>query len=238
MRYAEFTENTRPFVEWMLDWYANLPSLALDSLTQQPETLAIASIDLIKGFCTVGPLASPRIQATVAPTAALFRAAWARGVRDIVLLQDSHPPDAVEFGAYPPHCITGTEEAETVDEFQELPFFDAISVIPKNSINPAVSTDFHQWLAARPQLTTFIAVGDCSDLCTYQLATHLRVWGNAEQKHQLRVIAPVSSIQTYDLPVKLAQEIGGTPHDGDFLHLTFLYSMMLNGIEVVRDISY
>jgi hypothetical protein len=43
-------------------------------------------------------------------------------------------------------------------------------------------------------------------------------------------------VDTYDLPVETAKQIGAVPHAGDLLHLIFLYSMMLNGVEVVRSI--
>lgn len=235
LHYDQFIENSRPFMRWMLDWYNGLPALTLDEVIQgQPQKVAITCVDVIKGFTTVGPLASPRIEGIIDPIAALFAAAWERGVREMVLIQDTHPEDAVEFGQYAPHCIVNTEEAETVDAFQALPFFDAMEIIPKNSINAAAGTSFDEWLKARPQVQTYITVGDCSDICTYQLATHLRVWANAEQRQNVRVIAPVNTIDTYDLPVELAQQIGATPHPGDLLHVVFLYHMMLNGIEVVK----
>lgn len=237
LQYDEFIAKTRPFTEWVLDWYNHLPTLDVDEAVTNPDEVAVASIDLIKGFTSVGVLASPRIAATVPPTAHLFRHLWARGVRNFVLLQDSHPEDAVEFAQYGVHCVAGTVEAETVDEFVELPFFQHMSLIPKNSTNPFYSTDFEAWLAARPQLKTFITVGDCSDICTYQLALSLRLRFNAANIAGIRVIAPVNTIETYDLPVETALQIGATPHDGDLLHVMFLYSMMLNGVEVVRQIG-
>jgi nicotinamidase-related amidase len=232
-----FIQNSRPFIDWMLNWYNQLPALDLAEVSQKPAEVAVASIDLIKGFTSVGVLASPRIAATVPPTAALFRALWERGVRDFVLLQDSHPPDAVEFAQYGVHCLTGSLEAEPVDEFVELPFFPQMDILPKNSTNPFYSTGFEAWLAKRPQLKTFITVGDCSDICTYQLALSLRLRFNAANLHGMRVIAPVNTIDTYDLPVETALQIGVTPHAGEFLHVVFLYHMMLNGVEVVRAIE-
>ena len=52
-----------------------------------------------------------------------------------------------------------------------------------------------------------------------------------------RVILPVNCVDTYDLPVAVAVEIGAVPHDGDLLHYIFLYHMMLNGIEVVAEVK-
>ena len=103
-------------------------------LTADPAKVAVISVDVINGFCTIGPLASPRVANIVDPIVKLFKAVWSRGVRHIVLVQDTHEPDAVEFGSFPPHCVRGTAEAETVDAFKALPFFDQIKVMPKNSI--------------------------------------------------------------------------------------------------------
>jgi len=237
--YEDFTQKSRPFVEWMLEWYNALPTLPLATvLDGHPERVGVASIDLIKGFTSTGVLASPRIAQTCQPTADLFRALHQNGVCDFVLLQDSHPSDAVEFAQYGTHCLIGSEEAETIDAFTELPFFEQMTIIPKNSVNPAMNTSWEEWLNAHSHLRTFITVGDCSDICTYQLAMDLRTRFNAEQIHGIRVIAPVNTIDTYDLPVATAQQIGAVPHDGDFLHVVFLYHMMLNGVEVVKGIRY
>ena len=49
-------------------------------------------------------------------------------------------------------------------------------------------------------------------------------------------MVPVDGVDTYDLPVETARSIGAVPHPADLLHLVFLYSLMLNGVEVVRSI--
>jgi nicotinamidase-related amidase len=234
----EFITKSRPFIEWMLNWKAGLTSLSIaDLLTQGAEAVGVVSVDVIKGFCTVGPLASPRINATVPAITRLFELAWQRGVRDIALPQDTHYEDAVEFMSYAPHCIRGSEEADTVEAFKALPFFDQIRVIPKNSIASGYNDEFRAWVHARPQIKNWIVVGDCTDICTYQLAMFLRLEANEKQIRGRRVILPVNTVDTYDLPVAVAEKIGAAPHDADFLHLTFLYSMMLNGVEIVTEIT-
>ena len=59
-------ERSRPFVEFLDEWTQALPSVDLKSVIQQPERSAIISVDIINGFCTIGPLASPRVEAIVA----------------------------------------------------------------------------------------------------------------------------------------------------------------------------
>ncbi|MDZ4158749.1 MAG: cysteine hydrolase, partial [Anaerolineaceae bacterium] len=69
-----------------------------------------------------------------------------------------------------------------------------------------------------------------------QLAMHLRLDANARQVER-RVIVPVNCVETYDRPLETARAEGGLPHPGDLLHSIFLYHLVLNGIEVVRQIG-
>jgi hypothetical protein len=67
------------------------------------------------------------------------------------------------------------------------------------------------------------------------MALHLKLYANAYDL-KIRVIVPENAVQTFDMPVETANAIGALPHDGDFMHLVFLYQMLLNGVEVVREI--
>jgi nicotinamidase-related amidase len=134
------------------------------------------------------------------------------------------------------HCVRGTEEAEMIAELSALPFAEHFTVIEKNSLHPALETEFEPWLEAHRELRTAIVVGDCTDLCVYQLAMHLRLRHDARNVAGVRVIVPANAVDTYDLPVTAAETLGAMPHPGDFFHQVFLYHMALNGIEVVRDL--
>lgn len=234
-----FISQTKPFIGWMLDWKAGLQPAAFGSLIQDndPSTVGVVCVDVIEGFCTVGPLSSARVNQIVEPITALFKLAWEQGVRDICLPQDTHPADAVEFANYAPHCIKGTVESDTVAAFKQLPFFDQITVIEKNCINCGTNDHFLEWMNARPHIKTWIVVGDCTDICTYQLAMHLRTAANERQIRGRRVVVPVDCVDTYDLPVDTALQIGATPHDAELLHHVFLYHMMLNGVQIVTQIT-
>ena len=226
---------SQDFLKFLDGWTTALPEMSLESTFGDPGKTALISVDVIQGFCTAGPLASPRVGAIVAPIVRLFEAAWAHGVRNILLFQDTHEPDAVEFGSWPPHCVRGTVEAEPVAAFQELPFFDQLPQYPKNSIASGLNTGLTEWIAAHPGVNSFIVVGDCTDLCTYQLAMHLRLDANARQL-QRRVIVPADCVDTYDREVAVAADQGGLPHDADLLHAVFLYHMALNGVEVAAKL--
>ncbi len=225
---------TPAFVE---EWYEQLQPRPLAEVVSDPATTALFSTDMTVGFCKHGNLASPRVGALVAPVIDLFARAHALGVRHFVLTQDTHHPQTPEFDAWPVHCLRGTEEAETVPELKALPFADRFTIFEKNSLHPAIGTGFDAWLDAHPELGAAIVVGNCTDLCVYQLAMHLRLRHNAHNRPGVRVIVPANAVDTYDLSVDAAAAVGAMPHPGDFFHQTFLYHMALNGIEVVRELD-
>jgi nicotinamidase-related amidase len=132
--------------------------------------------------------------------------------------------------------VRGTHEAETVPEFTTLPFFSEFQIIPKNSIHSGLNTGLQNWISTRPHIDTWIVVGDCTDLCAYQLAMHLRLDANARQI-QRRVIVPVNCVDTYDMPLETARLLKAMPHPANLIHPLFLYHMALNGVEVVAGIE-
>ena len=207
------------------DWFSRRSPAFLAQVIADPSSAAIFSTDMIVAFCDHGSLASERVCGIVQPVAALFRSAHRRGLRQFVLLQDTHHPEAPEFQAWPAHAIRGTEESETIPELKELPFADRFTFIEKNSLNPAIDTLFESWLGEHPHISTAIVVGNCTDLCVYQLAMYLRIRANALNIPKYRVVVPENAVQTYDSP----------EHPGDFFHQVFLYHMAVNGIEVVRE---
>jgi nicotinamidase-related amidase len=230
-------EQATGYVDFLEQWVAGLPPVLWSHVIGQPEQVAVLCVDIINGFCTVGPLSSPRVQGIVAPIVNVFERAYQLGVRHFILPQDTHDPHAVEFRQYPPHCIRGHVESQTVPELMALPFSDQFTVIEKNSISSSENTALDGWLNAHPQVTTFIVTGDCTDLCTYQLAMHLRLRANARQLHDVRVIVPADCVQTYDTPVDVAIRLGIPPHHGDLLHAVFLHNMATNGVEVVANVT-
>lgn len=233
----ELIRRSTPFLTWLNEWHMALPQPDLSAVVRDPARSAIVSVDVINGFCHSGPLASPRVKAIIEPITTLMRGAYAAGVRHFVVTQDTHEPDAVEFASYPPHCVRGSDESQTVPEFQALPFWDEVLVLPKNSISSAHGTALDNWLDAHPDVNTFIVVGDCTDLCTHQLAMHLRIRANALQQRGVRVIVPEDCVDTFDTPLDVAQQIGALPHDAELLHRIFLYNMAQNGVEVVKRIG-
>jgi nicotinamidase-related amidase len=225
----------KEFMEYLNLWLAELPAMPADDVFKNTEKTAVLSVDMTNGFCKAGNLSSPRVAAIIPSVADLFQKSWDAGVRQFALLHDCHESNALEFDAFAEHAVCGTAEAEAVDEIKALPFYGQMTVLPKNSIDPAQNTGLDAWLAERPSLDTFVVVGDCTDICAYLLAIHLRAKANAYHL-PWRVIVPEDCVATYDLPLESARQFGAMPHDGDLLHKVFLYHMALNGIEVVKSI--
>jgi nicotinamidase-related amidase len=222
-----------PFLSYLDSWYASLPASDLATIVgDKPERVAVFSIDMINGFCNEGPLAGPRVGALIPSVVDIFTRAYALGVRSLVLTQDTHDPQTPEFGFYPPHCLAGTAESQAVSELAELPFAGQITTIEKNSLSSHLGTRLGTWLAEHPQIDTFIIIGDCTDLCVFSAAMHLRLEANALNL-QRRVIVPAAAVDTFDTPVDVAQSLGILAHDGDLHHALFLHNMAQNGVEVV-----
>ena len=229
-------EQAAPFLSYLEKWLAERPVNSLDEAMPEPEKAAIISVDVINGFLYEGPLASPRVATIAEPLTQLMGAAWKRGMRDILLIQEGHQADSLEFDAYGEHAVKGTHQAEAIDMIKALPFYDQLHTIYKDSIHPAINTSFEAWLNEREHLDTFFVVGDVTDLCVYHLATYLKFHGNAYQKPR-RVIVPENCTQTWHLSVEAAADLPAMPHHGDLLHATFLYHMALNAVEVVKAVQ-
>src|SRR5690348_3074598 len=113
------------FLEWLDGWHDALHPTSLAEVMASAggaERVGIMVVDLLVGFCSEGPLASPRVAALGPATATFLKAAWSAGIRSLLLAMDAHPPDSPEFASFPPHCIAGTREAELIDELKALPF--------------------------------------------------------------------------------------------------------------------
>lgn len=229
-------EKSAGFLDYLENWLENLPTLALEEVVSEPEKSAIISADMINAFLYEGPLSSPRVATIDKPINNLMRSAWDQGLRDILLVQDAHHEESPQLDAYGEHALAGTEAAEATDLIKNLPFYDQITTIYKDSIHPALNNGFDNWMDERNQIKTFIAVGNVTDLCLYNLALYLRFRANAYHKER-RVIVPENCVQTWHLSVEDAEDLPAMAHHGDMLHATFLYHLALNGVEVVKEIK-
>ena len=236
----EFARNSAPYLSYLGEWVDGLPSLSLHeemrSRGVRASEIGVVIQDMVQAFCCKGVLASPRVKAIIDPIVGLLNTAHDLGVKNFVLLEDHHKPDAREFAAYGPHAMEGTVESQTVPEIVSLPFADLFQRIPKNTIHPALGTDFEKWLHDRLDVKNVIVVGNCTDICVYQTAMYLKLRANAFNVDH-RIIVPEDCVQTYETRVDVAVRKGIMPHEGDLLHLVFLNHLALNGVEVVKRVT-
>ena len=223
------------FFDWLTSWEQNLSVKNIHDLQTDPKRIAVICVDMVVGFCHKGPLASAEVKSIIPDVVSLFNSAHKAGVEHFILVQDAHHNEAVEFAAYPPHCQKGTEEAETIPEIKQLPFVDTFTLIEKNSLSPAYNTEFDTYITNHSEIDTFIIVGDCTDLCIYSMAMHLRLSANAHNL-QRKVIVPANAVSTYDMSVEAAKRLGAFPHPEKLLHPLFLYHMALNAVEIYKDV--
>lgn len=221
------TKNKKDFLEAgvktlgeIYDLLEKLSPLKWEEL--QGDKAALVIVDMVNGFAREGALSSPRVERLIPVIVKLSEKADRLGMAKLAFA-DSHTGASPEFGAYPEHCLAGTAESEIVQEIKEA---GGYRLIAKNSTNGFFEEEFREWLAENPQIDTFLVTGDCTDLCILQFATTLKTWFN-RQDRKSRVIVPADAVDTYDL---------GT-HSGDLMHTVALYNMMINGIEVVREME-
>jgi nicotinamidase-related amidase len=218
-------------------WFEQVQPLAIEEAVPDPSRAGVFSSDVISGFLTTGNLASERVGKLARPVVALFQKAYDHGIRNFVLLQDAHHPRATEFEAFPPHAIQGSEESETIPELRSLPFSNLFTIIQKNSLHPSLGSGFDTWIDEHGHVNTAIVVGDCTDLCIYQLAMYLRLRANARNERDYHVIIPVNAVDTFDIPEEVAKRSGAMAHPGNFFHQVFLYHMAINRIRIVRELT-
>jgi nicotinamidase-related amidase len=206
-------------LEEILELMEKLPVIKLADLPGEQTALVI--VDMINGFTREGALMSPRVEGVIPEIVRLSIACDEQRMKKLAFA-DCHTEVSPEFEAYPVHCMSGTFEAEIVDEIKEA---GGYQLILKNSTNGFLEEDFQAWLAQNPQTRTFIVTGDCTDICVQQFAITLKTFFN-KNNQKARIIVPVNAVETYDLGM----------HQADFVAVMALYNMVINGVEVVAGV--
>ena len=99
-----------------------------------------------------------------------------------------------------------------------------MKIFYKNSLSIAYSQEFNKFIS---KFDSFVIMGDCTDMCVYQLVSHLRLSAN-EQNLKREIIVPANLVQTYDAP----------GHSGDFYQNVFLHHMQMTlNARVVKELE-
>lgn len=182
----------------------------------KPENFACVVVDMVNGFVKAGAMADPAIMGI---TPAIVRVLERTDESRRIFFADTHEKDCIEFAAFPPHCVRGTEESEIIDKLK--PYVTA-GIIPKNSTN-----GFHaiKDLSVFSGVDSVVVTGCCTDICVLQFALTLKTWFN-ENDLKKDVIIPRDCVDTYNAP----------GHDRDAFNDMALTLMQNAGIIVTDSI--
>ncbi len=213
-------ENGTKIIIQISDMLNKVNTVKLSDLESEKTSLII--VDIINGFVNEGPLHSIRVERVIPEIVKLSNACDELKIKKIAFA-DCHTDASPEFEVYPVHCKKGTNESEIVNEIKNI---GGYTLIEKNSTNGFLEDAFTNWLLENKSINNFIVTGDCTDICVQQFALTLKTWFN-KKNIKSRIIVPINTVETYDLEV----------HNGDIMNLFSLYNMMINGIEVVKNIE-
>lgn len=193
------------------------------NLNQIEGDTALIIIDMVNGFCNIGPLSSNRSTLVIDP---IIQLNSIMKKNQKVFFIDSHTEDSIEFKSYPVHCVKGSEEEKLINELKEYSSDETVTIIKKNSINGFHSNDFKEWLNNNSNIKNFVVTGVCTDICVEVFVITLSTYFN-EMNEFKTIIVPINTVETFDLG----------NHNGDLMNIMSLYKMKSNGIKVVKSIT-
>ncbi|MGI6568802.1 MAG: cysteine hydrolase family protein [Erysipelotrichaceae bacterium] len=150
----------------------------------------IIIIDMVNGFVKEGPLHDKSILDIVDNINTVVE----KVDGDIIVFEDCHHPDCKEFEAFPPHCLKGDSQSETIDELSYLfSHPNYLCTIKKNSTN-GIFKFIGNELAREGR---YYIMGVCSDICVLQFAMSLKALAN-EMDMAMEIIVVSDAIDTFD----------------------------------------
>ncbi|MFH1003124.1 MAG: isochorismatase family cysteine hydrolase, partial [Chloroflexota bacterium] len=99
---------------------------------------------------------------------------------------DRHDPDDLEFRMFPPHCVTGTAEAEVIPELAGYPG----EIILKKRYSAFYGTPLAEKLE-QLQPEKLIVCGVCTDICVLHTVADAR-------NRDYAVEVPVDAVASFD----------------------------------------
>ena len=216
---SEYLNIYSQFLPYILNVFDNLNSYNLNNFEKNSTVLIV--VDIINGFAKKGTLYSPNIENLIDPIYDKIKIANNLTI-PVLAFADCHDTNAVEFENYPPHCIKNTDECKIVDKIHENCEY---ALINKNSTNGFFSPEFKDFLINNTNISNFIIIGDCTDICISQLALTLKAYFN-NQNLKSNIIVPLNLVDTYDL----------NEHNSDLMNIISLYTMHLNGIDIIKNL--
>lgn len=180
-------------------------------------------IDMVNGFVKEGALHDKHILSVVPEQIRLIDKFISEDER-IAFIKECHNNDSMEFNSFPPHCITGTSEAELISEIKDYEK-DAL-VYLKNSTSGMFAKGMLEDLNSMISLNEVVGVGCCTDICVLNFLIPLKNYFN-ENNRDVKVFVVTNATDTY--------HIDGI-HDRDYYNKIAYELMKQSGVIVVKDI--
>lgn len=200
----------------------NLDNLSIENISNfDLKKTSLFIVDVNNGFAKEGSLYSPRVEALINPISNFAKYLSNKNIANIVAFTDSHTPESIELLSYPSHCLENDLESQVVDEIKCI---KNLHILPKNSTNGFFALNDLNF----DGIDNIIIVGDCTDICIYQFAVTLKAYFN-QNNIPKNIVVPINLVDTYNIE---------NVHPAELLNIVFLNSMIQNGINVVKEISY
>ena len=132
---------------------------------------AVIVVDMQNGFLREdGTLFCGRLARKIIPNVFELLKKESEEGSTIFFTQDTHDPDDKEFDMFPPHCISGTEEVEIIDELDGI---DG-TIIQKRRYSGFFETHLQEYIQDVEDLDEVIVCGVCTDICVLHTVAGLR----------------------------------------------------------------
>lgn len=138
-------------------------------------------VDMINAFIRAGVLHDEDI-AKIIPRVVKLIEDYLNNGGIVVLVKDSHTPDATEFKRFGniPHSVAGTYESQFVEELKRFENHPNVIVIEKNSTSYMESPKFREVIKKAKNIKRIDVVGCCTDICDFNgtmgLANYMDEW--------------------------------------------------------------
>ena len=177
-------------------------------------------VDMIKGFVNEGAMHDKGI-ANIIPELDRYINEYSKEGSKVIFIKDTHDENAVEFKAFPPHCLRGTSESELVDEFMKYETEE--NTFEKNSTSAMFAPGFTDYIDSLKDLKEIVIGGCCTDICVLNLAIPLKTYLNQKDR-DVEIIVPKSIVETYNAE--------GVHDRTEYNEMAFKF-LSLSGIKVI-----
>lgn len=215
-----FTGEAAAFAGELHDKLAALPSLALSTLDS--ESTALFVVDMVEGFARQGAMASPRVEALIAPSPPWRGGARRRAFRSWPL-QTRTRRTAWSFRPIPRTACAAPKRRGCARRSRRRR--RSIRYSKRTRPTGSSSPVFELWRREHATATTYLVTGDCTDICVLQFVLSAKAWHNTRNL-PLRILVPTALTDTFDAP----------GHPADTLGAAALYLMEAAGAELYGDV--